>query len=169
MFLYKTTKTKTIMSNFEKSVHFNKVFGVTVHNTLQPQLFDNNPQLVQYRVNLILEEVKELQDAVKNKDMTETIDALADILFVVYGMGATMGINLDKAYDIVYESNMTKLCKTEQEAIDTIEWYKANESRYAEPTYRKSDDQQFWIVYDKATGKILKNINYIPANFEQIN
>ena len=56
--------------------------------------------------------------------MVETIDALADILYVVYGAGASFGIDLDKAFDIVHRSNMSKLCQTEEDAIETVRIYK---------------------------------------------
>ena len=107
-------------TNFEKVIEFNDGFGVTVNNTLQKDVFKQEPSLVKLRLDLILEEVKELKDAVDNHDMTETIDALADILYVVYGAGASFGINLDKAFDIVHKSNMSKLCETEEDAIMPI-------------------------------------------------
>ena len=160
------------MSNFQKVVDFNKAFGAPVSNTLQNNVFTENPKLVKLRLDLILEEVRELTDAAKEHDMTETIDALADILYVVYGAGASFGINLDKAFDIVHESNMSKLCKTEDDAIKTVQLYKDKyenkESPYDTPAYRKSDDGKYWVVYNESTGKILKNYKYTPANFEAL-
>ena len=98
----------------------------------------------------------------------ETIDALADILYVVYGAGASFGIDLDKAFDIVHKSNMSKLCISEKEAIETVEWYKKNSTVYDSPSYRKSEDNKFWVIYNKSTGKVLKSIKYTPANFEEM-
>ena len=72
---------------------------------------------------------------------------------------------MNKSYTIVHESNMTKLCKTEEEAIKTVEWYKNNEKRYDTPAYKKSKNDKDWIIYNESTNKILKSINYIPANF----
>ena len=106
------------MSNFNKVVEFNKSFGVTTHNTPQKQIFIQDEKLVKLRKDLILEEVEELVDAMKNHDMVETTDALADILYVVYGAASSFGIDIDKAFDIVHKSNMSKLCTTE--AHETI-------------------------------------------------
>lgn len=152
-------------TNFKKVIEFNKAFGVTVHDTVQHNIFDEDQKLVKYRLDLITEEVAELQLAIKNKDMKEVIDAASDILYVVYGLGASFGIDLDKSYDIVHKSNMSKLCLTEDDAKETVEWYKHNEKRYDTPAYRKSNDGKYWVVYNASTKKILKNIKYTPADF----
>jgi predicted HAD superfamily Cof-like phosphohydrolase len=152
-------------TNFEKVIDFNKSFGVPVEEKLNKTIFDTNAKLVEYRTSLINEEVGELNQAVKDKDMKETIDALADILYVVYGMGASLGIDLDRAYNIVHDSNMSKLCKTEEEAKETVEWYLKNEKRYDSPKYRLSKDEKHYVVYNESTQKVLKNIHYKPADF----
>jgi predicted HAD superfamily Cof-like phosphohydrolase len=125
-----------------------------------------NDKLVNFRMSLIDEEVGELKEALKNKDRIEVIDALADILFVVYGAGVAFDIDLDKAFDIVYESNMSKFCSTEEEAQETVEYYLKNKKQlgYDSPAYRKHG--YIWVVYNKSTGKILKSINYTPAKFD---
>ena len=61
------------------------------------------------RINLIEEELEELKEAIKNKDFKETIDALTDILYVTYGAGHAFGVNLDKCFEEVQNSNMSKL------------------------------------------------------------
>jgi len=137
------------------------------------EIFDNNPKLVNLRMNLIREEVKELETAVKNKDYVEAVDALSDILYVVYGMGASIGIDLDTSFDLVHQSNMSKLCKSEKEAQDTVKWYeekfKTNEQPYDSPAYRKSNiDDRYWIVYNRSSGKILKSINYNPVDLKKM-
>lgn len=111
------------MSNFEKVRDFNLQFGVKSFDTPQPEIFKEDPKLVELRMNLIREEMRELEDAVKDHDYKETVDALSDILYVVYGMGVSIGMNLDKAFDIVHSSNMSKLCKDEEEAQKTVSWY----------------------------------------------
>ena len=65
-------------------------------------------------MGLIKEEWGELKDAVKEHDFGEVIDALSDILYVVYGFGASIGVDMDEAYRLVHESNMSKLCKNEE-------------------------------------------------------
>ena len=58
------------------------------------------------------------------KDFKETIDALGDIVYVCYGMAISMGINLDEAFDIIHKSNMSKLCKNEEDAKYSVKYYK---------------------------------------------
>lgn len=160
------------MTNFEKVVDFNKKFGVKTFDVPQQNVFDEHPKLVELRMNLIKEEWEELNEAVTQKDIVETVDALADILYVVYGMGASIGVNLDEAFKLVHESNMSKLCKTEEEAKQTVEWYKqqfsAGQLPYDEPTYREDPSKEYWVVYNATTGKILKSVNYKMVNLSYI-
>jgi len=157
-------------TNFEKVVKFNKLFGVTVNNMPQTEITTSNPMLVKLRLALITEEYHELLDACNNNDFPEIIDALSDILYVVYGMGASIGVNLDKSFGAVHCSNMSKLCRTEEEAIETVkhyqEQYEQNKSPYDTPSIRPGNEaKDYWVVYNKSTGKILKNINYHPVDF----
>ena len=77
---------------------------------------------------------------------------------------------LNKAFDLVHRSNMSKLCKTEKEAKETVAWYqtyyKPNTKTpvYDSPTYEQVG--KYWIVHNKSTGKRLKSINYTPVSFE---
>ena len=93
------------MTNFEKVGLFMKTFGqeVKVKASLSSEKINN------LRINLIKEEFEELQSALKNKDLKEVADALTDILYVAYGAGHAFGINLDKCFDEVQRSNMSKL------------------------------------------------------------
>jgi NTP pyrophosphatase (non-canonical NTP hydrolase) len=158
----------SILTNFEKvRDEFNIAFGVKQNSEIQKTLFDTDPKLVEYRLSLINEEVQELNDAIKNKDIIETIDGLTDILYVVYGMYTSLGINADEAYDLVHKSNMSKLCKDEEEAKLTVDFYKSD-GRYDSPDYRLSNDGKHYVVYNKSTSKILKSINYSPVKFDSI-
>ena len=165
------------MSNFEKVVNFNKTFGVKTHNKPQLNIFDTDPSLVSLRMKLIREEVKELEEAVSQKDMTETVDALTDILYVVYGAGSSFGIDMDKAFDIVHKSNMSKTCETIKQAEETVEWYNKNSEKYnsenpdqapIKPSIRKSEDNKLFVVYNETTGKVLKSVYYTAAKFNNI-
>lgn len=157
------------MSNYQKVLEFNKAFGVESKNTSQLNIFNENPRLVQYRLDLIEEEVQELKDAIINKDFVETIDALSDILYVVYGAFTAIGIDADTAFEIVQQSNMSKLCKNEEEAIESVKRYKEEvPQRYDSPNYRKSEDGIHWVVYNENTMKILKNFKYTPADFKHM-
>jgi len=160
----KTTLTTTLTTTlFEQVSQFNKEFGVMQLD--KPSLA--NETFITSRMALIREEMSELEEAVKNKDLVETIDALTDILYVVLGMGYSLNVNLDKAFKIVHESNMSKICLTENIAKETLEWYKNNEPRYTAPNYRINACGNY-VVYDEPTKKILKSIHYKPANLRDL-
>jgi predicted HAD superfamily Cof-like phosphohydrolase len=93
------------MSNFEKVKKFMQTFGQDVKT--KPSF--PNDKIVDLRSSLIDEELSELKEAVKNQDITEVADALTDILYVTYGAGHAYGIDLDKCFDEVQNSNMSKL------------------------------------------------------------
>ena len=93
------------MTNFEKVGLFMKTFGQEVKT--KPSL--STDKINNLRISLIDEELKELKDAIKNNDLKETADALTDILYVAYGAGHAFGVNLDKCFDEVQRSNMSKL------------------------------------------------------------
>ena len=93
------------MSNFEKVGLFMKTFGQEVKK--KPGL--STEKINKLRVSLINEELEEFKDAIKNNDLKEAADALTDILYVTYGAGHAFGVNLDKCFDEVQQSNMSKL------------------------------------------------------------
>ena len=93
------------MSNFSKVGIFMKTFGQEVKN--KPSF--STDKINKLRLDLIKEEMSELTDAMNNKDLLEVADALTDILYVTYGAGHAFGIDLDKCFDEVQNSNMSKL------------------------------------------------------------
>ena len=93
------------MSNFSKVGTFMKTFGQEVKS--KPSF--STDKINKLRIDLIKEELEELQEAMKNNDLLEVADALTDILYVTYGAGHAFGINLDKCFDEVQNSNMSKL------------------------------------------------------------
>ena len=95
------------MSNFGKVGIFMKTFGQEVKD--KPSF--SSEKINKLRIDLIKEELEELTDAMKNKDLLEVADALTDILYVTYGAGHAFGIDLDKCFDEVQNSNMSKLGK----------------------------------------------------------
>ena len=95
------------MSNFEDVKIFMKTFGQMVRT--KPQFPDE--ETMQLRYDLIKEELNELEQAMKTKDLKEVADALTDILYVTYGAGYAYGINLDKCFKEVQRANMSKLGK----------------------------------------------------------
>ena len=260
-------------TNYQKVLDFNTCFNHKVSNEKYINVFDKDPKLVNLRLSLIDEEIKELQEAYDNDDIIEIIDALSDILYVGYGLCVCFGINIDEKYNeftkiylkdgkdvinmdeianmtnfyktqtiikmfsnireystnindnmfkenlntinksllnnfsklqtackdknfddviiyvynvikytylfgihigcnlddsfaIVHDSNMTKICGTEDLAIKTVQNYKDNDHRYDSPNYKKNEFG--YIIFNESTGKILKSINYTPANFESL-
>ena len=169
MYFYTIEDVKHMTSNFQKVLEFNKAFGVKCNTTIQHDIFDKDPKLVNYRLSLIEEEIQECKDAIKDKNMTEVIDALADSLYVILGACASFGFDADEAFDLVHKSNMSKLCETEEDAIETVRLYKEEvPQRYDSPAYRKSDDGNYFVVYNQSTMKILKNYKYSPVSFTSL-
>ena len=95
------------MSNFFKVKEFMQKFKQEVKS--KPSFPDEN--IIKLRINLIKEELLELEEALNQKNIEETADALTDILYVTYGAGHAFGIDLDKCFDEVQKSNMSKLDK----------------------------------------------------------
>ena len=95
------------MSNFDSVRKFMLTFGQEVKEKSE---FPSD-KIVKLRYDLIAEELSELKEALENKDLKEVADALTDILYVTYGAGHSFGIDLDKCFDEVQKSNMSKLGK----------------------------------------------------------
>ena len=93
------------MSNFNKVGTFMKTFGQEVKT--EPSF--STDKINKLRIDLIKEELQELTEAMNNNDLLEVADALTDILYVTYGAGHAFGIDLDKCFDEVQNSNMSKL------------------------------------------------------------
>jgi predicted HAD superfamily Cof-like phosphohydrolase len=224
-----------MQKDYNKVYQFHKTFGIVINQSPSVDALHDHRR-VSLRLRLINEEYEEFCKALQEHNLVEMLDALADLLYVIYGTCISFGfqieqeyqpvncaqindrndplfmnnciryishmkteisnlkiamtefclfltgdtlrrmlwltyqcgesilcVDLPTAFDIVHQSNMSKLCMTENEAIETVDWYIANESqRYKEPTYRKSGNGSAWVVYDKSTGKVLKNIHYTP-------
>jgi len=95
------------MTNFEKVKQFMQTFGQEV----KTKASFSDEKTNQLRFDLISEELEELKNAMESKDLLEVADALTDILYVTYGAGHAFGIDLDKCFDEVQNSNMSKLGK----------------------------------------------------------
>ncbi|TKC06803.1 hypothetical protein FA048_16530 [Pedobacter polaris] len=118
----------------------------------------------QLRIDLIAEELKELQEAVNDNNMIEVADALCDLQYVLAGAVLEFGLGdrFKALFDEVHRSNMSKACKTIEEANDTIAHYKTNGNVDA---YHKEIDGLF-LVYRNNDHKTLKSINYSPADLK---
>ncbi len=140
------------------------------HHTFKHPILDK-PQIpseerCKLRIALIAEELKELEDAVKDKDIVEVADALCDIQYVLSGAILEFGLgNKFKAlFEEVQRSNMSKACISEQEAIETVAFYKAKKD--TDCYYHEEGGR--WLVYRKADNKTIKSINYSPADLKKV-
>ena len=93
------------MTNFEKVREFMKTFG----QEIKEKAGFPNEKITSLRYELIKEELEELKEAINSKDIKEVADALTDILYVAYGAGHAFGIDLDKCFEEVQNSNMSKI------------------------------------------------------------
>ena len=136
------------MSNFSKVGIFMKTFGQDVKN--KPSF--SSEKINKLRIDLIKEELDELTDAIKNRDLLEVADALTDILYVTYGAGHAFGIDLDKCFDEVQNSNMSKLDKNGKPI------YNESGKVMKGPNYFKPDLSRF----------INWNLNFQPGRYENL-
>ena len=117
-------------------------------------------------MELLAEELKELKAAIADKDMVEIADALCDIQYVLSGAVLEFGLG-DKfrdLFDEVQRSNMSKTCKTVEEAKATMAYYK--ETKGVDSYYENSGN--VYLVYRKSDNKTLKSIKYSPADLKSI-
>jgi predicted HAD superfamily Cof-like phosphohydrolase len=114
------------------------------------------------RISLLAEELKELQQAVDDNNLVEVADALCDLQYVLAGAILEFGLGekFKELFDEVHRSNMSKACKTVEEAERTIDHYKHTNGT---ESYHKEIDGLF-LVYRTADNKTLKSINYSPAD-----
>jgi len=118
------------------------------------------------RISLLAEELKELQQAVDENNLTEVADALCDIQYVLSGAILEFGLGekFKELFDEVHRSNMSKACKTIEEANLTIHHY--NSTANTESYHKESDG--LFLVYRTADNKTLKSVNYSPADLQAI-
>jgi predicted HAD superfamily Cof-like phosphohydrolase len=134
------------------------------HNTFRHPIV--SIQRAELRISLLAEELKELQQAVDDNNLVEVADALCDLQYVLAGAILEFGLGekFKELFDEVHRSNMSKACKTIEEAELTMEHYKntANTESY----YKEIDG--LFLVYRTSDDKTLKSINYSPAGLGEI-
>ena len=151
------------MSNYLESVsEFHKTFGAPILET--PQI--PSKERCELRVSLLQEELNELKEAIEKGDVVEVADALADLQYVLSGaiLEFGMGDKFNTLFDEVQRSNMSKACNSHQEAIETLLHYKKKDG--TEGIYKEEEGK--WLVYRKEDNKVLKSVNYSPANLLDI-
>jgi predicted HAD superfamily Cof-like phosphohydrolase len=149
--------------NYIKEVsQFHKTFNAPILE--RPEI--PSEERCQLRVSLLQEELNELSEAIKNKDLVEVADALCDLQYVLSGAILEFGLGekFDELFNEVQRSNMSKACHSQQEAIETMLHYKKKDG--TESMYKEVDGM--WIVYRTSDNKVLKSINYSPANLKKI-
>ncbi len=186
----------TQKSNFQLVYDFNQTFDFPIF-TQDTNPLETQVKSCQYRCDLIKEEgVVEFGQALHDNDLVEMLDAVCDHLYVLYGACYTFSLNpniyikmhansvttsnitnLIKTHFLstktifeLYESNMSKLCKSIEEAEATVkdyqEKYNNGTSSYDTPYYYELKPG-LYVVKNKSTGKALKSINYTPADLKQ--
>ena len=141
---------------------FNSTFGKP--NNYEPTIPERKEWMFVY--DFIQEELAEYKEACEKGDIVEILDALCDITYVSLGNGAMLhGLKgkIWKAYQEVQASNMSKACKTEEEAIETA---KVEAERVGEETHYEKVGE-YWVVYRSRDRKVLKSINYFRPNLKQ--
>ena len=141
---------------------FNQTFGKP--NNYKPTIPEKKEWMFVY--DFIQEELAEYKEACERGDIVEILDALCDITYVSLGNGTMLhGLKgkIWKAYQEVQASNMSKACKTEEEAIETA---KSEAARVGEDTHYEQVGE-YWVVYRSRDRKVLKSINYFRPNLKQ--
>ena len=141
---------------------FNETFGKP--NNYEPTIPEKKEWMFVY--DFIQEELAEYKEACEKGDIVEVLDALCDITYVSLGNGAMLhGLkgHIWEAYQEVQASNMSKACKTEEEAIETA---KSEAKRIGEETHYEQVGP-YWIVYRTRDRKVLKSINYFRPDLKQ--
>jgi predicted HAD superfamily Cof-like phosphohydrolase len=141
---------------------FHVLFNAPVLDTPQIPSTDR----CKLRVSLLQEELNELQEAIDNNDLVEVADALADLQYVLSGAILEFGLGkkFNELFNEVQRSNMSKACENEVVAQATIEHYKQKDG--TESDYKEVNGK--YIVYRNEDNKVLKSVNYSPANLPGI-
>jgi hypothetical protein len=150
------------INSLNQVADFHKTFNAPILDT--PQI--PSSQRCELRVSLLQEELNELKEAIENNDLVEIADALADLQYVLSGAVLEFGLG-DKFVELfneVQRSNMSKACNSELEAQSTLEHYKQKDG--TEGYYKENNGK--WLVYRKEDDKVLKSVNYSPADLKTI-
>ena len=143
---------------------FNQAFSKP--NNYTPTI-PNDEKLLNFVVDFIKEETEELSYAIQERNIVEVLDAICDLLYVAIG-NATMVFGLkDKlvdAFNEVQASNMSKICSSYDEAMDTI----AVRSRTYGPCYTKEVSPGKWVVYRESDDKVMKSVNYFRPDIKNL-
>ena len=140
---------------------FHRTFSAPVLET--PQI--PSKERCDLRINLMQEELDEIKVAIENNDFVEISDGLCDLMYVLAGSILEFGMKdlFNEIFLEVHESNMSKACLSEKEASETVTYYKSKDG--TEAHYQEIDGK--WLVFRDSDNKVLKSINYTPANIKK--
>ena len=145
------------IDSLNQVAEFHKTFNAPIleHPTIPTK------ERCELRVSLLQEELNELQEAIENNDLVEIADALCDLQYVLSGAVLEFGLGekFVKLFNEVQRSNMSKACDDEQQAIETVAFYK---EKGVEAYYEKSGDK--YNVHRKSDQKVLKNKYYSKSD-----
>jgi predicted HAD superfamily Cof-like phosphohydrolase len=155
--------TPDIDTNFKKILYlYPRTRNILEHPTCIQPIYIITDNQIDFQNQL-----KELSHQILITDVYGVTNTLTKMLFTLYGVGYHCHYDIDKLYAEIHRSNMSKLCNSEQEAIDTVAMYKKNYAeRYPNPAYRKANDDIHYIVFDQSTDKRLKSIYFSPPVIE---
>jgi predicted HAD superfamily Cof-like phosphohydrolase len=141
-------------------------FHTTFKHPILPAPVIPSKERCELRIALLAEELKELQQAVEDNNLVEVADALCDLQYVLSGAILEFGLGekFKDLFDEVHRSNMSKACKTIEEANQTIAHYR--DTAGTESYYKEIDG--LFLVYRTHDNKTLKSVNYSPANLSGV-
>jgi predicted HAD superfamily Cof-like phosphohydrolase len=150
------------LDTLNQVAQFHQTFGAPIVD--KPSI--PNAERCQLRVSLLAEELEELKEAIAANDIVEIADALCDLQYVLSGavLEFGMGEKFVELFNEVQRSNMSKACQSLAEAEATVKFYADKDGTEAEILEEKG----LWKVYRKADNKVLKSINYSPADLVSI-
>lgn len=150
------------LDSLNQVAQFHQTFGAPIVD--KPSI--PNAERCQLRVSLLAEELEELKEAIAANDIVEIADALCDLQYVLSGavLEFGMGEKFVELFNEVQRSNMSKACQSLAEAEATVKFYADKDGTVAEIL----EENGLWKVYRKADNKVLKSINYSPADLVSI-
>lgn len=168
-------RTEQFVNHKTNTIDFNnfircKIYLNEILKTFENTNTDNNAQIKEC-LRVINQYYEKLEEQCKNynDNLNDIPDTLSDLLMIVYTFAILNNIDADADFAIVHDSNMSKLCDTEEDAITTVadyeEKFKQGKSPYDSPYYYYLEDLNKWIIKNQSTGKALKNIKYKKVAF----
>jgi predicted HAD superfamily Cof-like phosphohydrolase len=157
-------KKDTLNSNTDVVELADKIRNMTFGKERMELIFTEEKDKLNNLINDYSSNVKNLKQTFESKNIIDIMLQLVIVHNYLYKWADLFGFDLDETFNLVHDSNMSKLAETEEVAQKTVEWYKEHEKRYDSPAYRlstvKVNNENRWVIYNENSGKALKSINY---------